>query len=96
MNSKLTGIGIVFMIIGALFTFFTFGFGIVCTWPFILISFIIFIVGVVVPKKEIKIIQPEENEIEKKQYCAQIVGDKYLSILMYTHIVLKSLNEVKI
>ena len=59
-------------------------------------GFIIFIVGVVVSVKEIKIIQPEENEIEKKRYCAQIVGDKYLLMLMYTHIVLKSLNEVKI
>ena len=66
MNSSLIGIGVILMVVGALFTFFTLGFGIVCTWPLLLIGFLLFIVGIVIPEEKIKIFQPE---LEKKRYC---------------------------
>ena len=45
------------MISGIFFTIFTFGFGIICTWPLILIGFILFIVGLVVPSNNTTVIQ---------------------------------------
>ena len=41
-------IGIAMMVCGAVFTFITFGFGIICSWPLILIGFILLIIGVIV------------------------------------------------
>ena len=41
-------IGVVLMVSGALFTFFTLGFGIICSWPLILVGFILLILGVIV------------------------------------------------
>jgi hypothetical protein len=69
MNSRLIGLGVTLMVVGALFTFFTLGFGIVCTWPLLLIGFILFIFGIVIPEEKTKIFQPELKESEKKRYC---------------------------
>lgn len=44
-------IGLLFMVFGALFTFFTFGLGIFCTWPLILVGFILLIIGVALPSE---------------------------------------------
>lgn len=43
----LTGIGL--MAIGFLFAVVTFGFGIICSWPLLLIGFILFLLGIISP-----------------------------------------------
>lgn len=49
MNLSLLLTGIVLMAIGFLFAVVTFGFGIICSWPLLLIGFIMFILGIVSP-----------------------------------------------
>ena len=69
MNSGLVAIGAILLVVGALFTFYTFGFGIVCTGPLMLIGFILFIIGLVIPESEIKIVETSRKESETKRYC---------------------------
>ncbi|MBS3777920.1 MAG: hypothetical protein KGY50_01350 [Candidatus Thermoplasmatota archaeon] len=49
MNLSLFLTGIILMSIGILFGFATFGFGFICSWPVVLIGFIMFILGIVSP-----------------------------------------------
>ena len=49
MNSSLLFSGLALMAIGFLFAIVTFGFGIICSWPILLIGFIMFILGIVSP-----------------------------------------------
>jgi uncharacterized membrane protein len=42
-------IGVILMVFGAIFTFVTLGFGILCSWPLILVGFILVIIGAVLP-----------------------------------------------
>lgn len=37
------------MAVGVLFTIVTFGFGIICSWPLLLIGFIMIILGIILP-----------------------------------------------
>jgi hypothetical protein len=69
MNSGLVSIGAILLIVGVLFTFFTFGFGIVCTGPLMLIGFILLIIGLVIPEEEKKTVETIIKEPEKKRYC---------------------------
>ena len=59
--------GIVLMVIGALFTFVTFGLGIICTWPLILVGIILFIVGAVMPNEKPHVIQPQQPVVVQQQ-----------------------------
>lgn len=47
MNMTLTAIGLFLMVLCGIFTFVTFGFGIICAWPLLFIGIILFILGVV-------------------------------------------------
>ena len=69
MNSGLVSIGAILLIVGVLFTFFTFGFGIVCTGPLMLIGFILMIIGLVLPEDEKKTVETIIKEPETKRYC---------------------------
>ena len=67
-------IGVVLIICGALFTFITLGFGIVCAWPFVFVGFILIIIGIVVSlvpeSKPIPIvIQQPPQETQSIRYC---------------------------
>jgi len=57
MNLAAIVIGIILMIMGGIFTFVTLGFGLLCSWPVILIGLILFIVGLIVPSNRTTIIQ---------------------------------------
>jgi hypothetical protein len=47
MNTGVTILGVVLLIIGLIFTVITLGIGIICSWPLILIGIILIIVGLV-------------------------------------------------
>ena len=69
MNSGLVSIGAILLVVGVLFTFFTFGFGIVCTGPLMLIGFILMIIGLVIPEDEKKTVVTSSKEPEEKRFC---------------------------
>ena len=56
MNFLAVSIGLLFMFVGFFFTIATLGFGILCSWPIILIGLILFILGFVVPSRKTTII----------------------------------------
>ena len=73
MNNPLVVLGVILMTVGAVFTFFTLGLGIICTWPLLLVGFILFMVGVVLPEKQILVkqnIPPKQNSWEKDRFCS--------------------------
>jgi len=73
MNNALVVLGVILMVVGAVFTFFTLGFGIICTWPLLLVGFILFIVGAVLPEKEVRVhqnIPPLQNSWKKNRFCS--------------------------
>lgn len=49
MNLSIFFIGIFLMVIGVLFAVITFGFGIICSWPLLLIGFIMIVLGIISP-----------------------------------------------
>jgi hypothetical protein len=49
MKSRLIVGGILLIIVGLVFTFFTFGLGIVCAWPLFVIGFLLVLLGLVLP-----------------------------------------------
>ncbi len=55
------------MVVGALFTFVTFGFGIICAWPLILIGIILFIVGAVMPEEKTHVVQNQQPVVVQQQ-----------------------------
>ena len=67
MRSGLVTGGIVLMVIGAFFTFITFGLGIICTWPLILIGIIILIVGAILPEERTHVIQHQQPVVVQQQ-----------------------------
>ena len=69
MNMTYTGIGIILMVIGAFLTFISFGIGIICTWPLLLIGFLLFIVGIAKGEKQTNIIQPTKQNLETDRHC---------------------------
>ena len=72
MNSSLVATGVILMLAGVFFTFVTLGFGIICTWPMILIGLIIFLVGAVAPSDALTIIREKtiaKEDSEKSRYC---------------------------
>lgn len=74
MNSNLVWIGVILMIVGAIITVITFGIGIICTWPLILVGLIIFILGLVASPGEIKFTQQpieKKEKPEKSRYCPE-------------------------
>ena len=74
-------IGLIMLVMGALFTFVTFGFGIFCVWPLLLIGLILLILGIVlVAMRESRPSQPviiqqtpqaqqPQQRSEKDRYC---------------------------
>ena len=73
MNTAAIIIGIVLMIAGFFFTIITLGFGVPCSGPMMLIGFILFIVGLVIPSNKKIVIRNETKspKIEKShdRYC---------------------------
>lgn len=58
--------------VGVLFTLATLGFGIICSWPLILIGFILFILGIISPGRS-SYKQYSSNEVqigETKRICS--------------------------
>ena len=51
MNLSAIILGTIIMVVGVLFTLATLGFGIICSWPLILIGFILFVLGIISPAK---------------------------------------------
>jgi hypothetical protein len=49
MNLSLIFMGIGLMAIGFIFAVVTFGFGIICSWPLLLIGFILVLIGIISP-----------------------------------------------
>lgn len=49
MNISALILGILLMAVGFLFTVATFGFGLICSWPLLLIGFVLFILGIISP-----------------------------------------------
>jgi hypothetical protein len=45
--------GIFLMVIGVLFAVITFGFGIICSWPLLIIGFIMIILGLISPSSSV-------------------------------------------
>jgi len=71
MNISTIGLGILLMAVGFLFAFVTFGFGIICSWPLILIGFILFILGFVTPSRSFSESQSfNQSYNETKRVCA--------------------------
>jgi hypothetical protein len=67
MKTALIVIGVVLMVFGAIFTFVTFGFGILCAWPFILVGLILLIIGAVMSDGKTVIISQEKTK--GNRYC---------------------------
>jgi len=71
MNLSAIILGILLMIVGILFTLVTLGIGLICSWPLILIGFILFILGILSPGRY-SYKQPSSNEPrvgETKRIC---------------------------
>ena len=64
MNLSLFFKGIFLMVIGVLFAVITFGFGIFCSWPLLLIGFIMIILGIISPSSSF---YPQSNPFSGKQ-----------------------------
>jgi len=62
-------LGIIFLISGALFTLFTLGFGIICTWPLLLVGFLFLIIGAVLSVEREAIKQPQHQQPRDARYC---------------------------
>jgi hypothetical protein len=66
-------VGVALTICGALFTFITLGFGIICAWPFIFVGFILIIIGIIVSllpeSKPIPIIIQQPQQAQAIRYC---------------------------
>ncbi|MDG6218337.1 MAG: hypothetical protein QCI00_02735, partial [Candidatus Thermoplasmatota archaeon] len=72
MNISSILLGLLLMIVGFILTVITFGFGIICTWPLILIGFILFIVGILSPSRFLYFQHPgyKTQYDETKQICS--------------------------
>ena len=74
MNTPLTVIGIVLIVVGAVFTVFTFGIGIICTWPLILVGFILLIVGIILPESTSRSEPPMHQAHERRcPACGRVI-----------------------
>lgn len=69
MNFSAIILGILLMVVGVLFTLATLGFGIICSWPLILIGFILFILGIISPGRY-SYKQPSAQVGETKRICS--------------------------
>jgi ribosomal protein L40E len=64
--------GTMLIAIGIFFTFITFGLGIVCLWPLILIGLILIIFGIILPNSRSFIeISNENKDIRYCKYCGK-------------------------
>lgn len=75
MNAALTSIGLFLIVLCGIFTFVTFGFGIICAWPLMLIGIILFILGVVASSENKmrsrlqSVPPPTSNHYELEKIC---------------------------
>jgi hypothetical protein len=77
MNIAMVTLGTLLAVFGALITFFTFGIGIICTWPLILVGIILLIVGAIIPNETITFVSNQNiNKREPKRYkgCPECGG----------------------
>ena len=73
MNLSIFFMGIFLMVIGVLFAVITFGFGILCSWPLLLIGFIMIVLGIISPSAS-SYQQPSSfsrKQNTTKRICAQ-------------------------
>jgi hypothetical protein len=72
MKSTLVSLGVVLMLVGVFFTVITFGFGFICSWPLIVVGFIVFLIGLLMPEEGKTIIIHDghlETSPPKGRYC---------------------------
>jgi hypothetical protein len=68
MNLGAVIVGILLIMMGIVFTFITLGFGIICSWPVIILGLILFIVGLVASSNKTTVIQQSSTTIPHKVY----------------------------
>jgi hypothetical protein len=71
MREHLITLGVVFFIVGILLTVVTFGIGIICAGPLILVGIILFLLGFVLPHegRQVVIPPPPPEAPRNKRYC---------------------------
>jgi hypothetical protein len=71
MKSTLVSLGVALMLIGVFFTVITFGFGFICFWPLIVVGFIIFLIGLLMPEEGRPIVHHVSPETAPRtgRYC---------------------------
>ena len=77
MREHLITLGVIFFIIGIVFTVVTFGIGIICAWPLILVGIILFLLGIILPSESRQVVinpQPPEAT-QNKRYCTNCGRD---------------------
>jgi RNA polymerase subunit RPABC4/transcription elongation factor Spt4 len=73
MNNTLIAVGVTLLVIGAIFTFITFGFGIICSWPLLLVGFILLIVGVVIPNEQTSAPNCYSSQERRCPQCGRVI-----------------------
>lgn len=82
MKNDLIIFGTMLFVAGIFFTFITFGLGIVCLWPLILIGFILILLGIFIPDLRYKMDNFDENyHFRFCKYCGKKIPNdaKYCS-----------------
>jgi len=72
MREPLVMLGVIFIVVGVALTFVTFGIGIICAWPLIVVGLILLLIGAVLPPdgRPVVIHQPPPSEASRnKRYC---------------------------
>ncbi len=77
MNVPMVILGIILALFGALITFFTFGIGIICTWPLILVGILLFLIGSIIPDRKINFVYPQnkyKKQTKRYRVCPECGG----------------------
>jgi hypothetical protein len=70
MREHLVTLGVIFIIVGVVLTVVTFGIGIICAWPLVVVGLILLLIGAVLPPdgRQVVILPPPEGP-RNKRYC---------------------------
>lgn len=71
MREHLITLGVIFFIVGILLSVVTFGIGIICAWPLILVGIILLLIGAVLPPEGRQVVMPPPppEAPRNKRYC---------------------------
>jgi ribosomal protein L40E len=74
MREPLYMLGVIFIVVGVVLTFVTFGIGFICAWPLVVVGLIILLIGAVLPPDDRTGVtyHPHPSEaFRNKRYCTK-------------------------